>query len=162
MLYVYAIQQRAERPETYLAQFQAASRCHGQLESIATRGSLMQRYGVVLQELRVEVLRHNHHLAAVATPRPELTQSGPSPRPLPPTNNEPYARQRRTDFLDMSLPADRSMRGLDDQQGHDQDQVEPQVASIHSIDALDGGDLTQMSSWGLFDSLVSTNIYLCA
>lgn len=47
--------------------FRLASRCHAQIKSIATKGSLMQRYGVVLQELRLEVLRNNNHLASVSS-----------------------------------------------------------------------------------------------
>ncbi|KAK1658753.1 fungal-specific transcription factor domain-containing protein, partial [Colletotrichum godetiae] len=62
ILYVFSIQRRVETPETCLDCFRLASRCHAQIESIATNGSLMQRYGVVLQELRLEVLRNNTYL----------------------------------------------------------------------------------------------------
>ncbi|KAK1505524.1 finger protein [Colletotrichum abscissum] len=69
ILYVFAIQRRTETPETCLDCFRLASQCHAQIESIATNGSLMQRYGVVLQELRLEVLRNNTYLAPVSNPR---------------------------------------------------------------------------------------------
>lgn len=67
MLYLYAIQRRHSPPETYLPAFNAATRCQAQITSIATPGSLAQRYGLVLQELRLELLRHNSHLLALAT-----------------------------------------------------------------------------------------------
>ncbi|KAK1469775.1 finger protein [Colletotrichum melonis] len=69
ILYVFAIQRRTETPETCLDCFRLASQCHAQIESIATNGSLMQRYDVVLQELRLEVLRNNTYLAPVSNPR---------------------------------------------------------------------------------------------
>ncbi|KAI1340164.1 fungal-specific transcription factor domain-containing protein [Xylariaceae sp. FL0016] len=65
ILYVHAIQQRQSSPDTYLTAFQAAAKCQEQLETTSRQGSLTRRYGVVLQELRHEVLRHNSHLASL-------------------------------------------------------------------------------------------------
>jgi hypothetical protein len=135
ILYVYAIQQRAEPPEKYLTQFKAASRCHAQIERIATRGSLLQRYGVVLQELRVEVLRHNHHLASVATPRPATDE-----------NDIGILTDQR--YANGSYMAPPTMGDVD---GRDLNSTNSPTG------VLDGGDLTHMASWGLFDSLVSTH-----
>ncbi|UQC84281.1 finger protein [Colletotrichum lupini] len=69
ILYVFATQRRTETPETCMDCFRLASQCHAQIGSIATNGSLMQRYGVVLQELRLEVLRNNTCLAPISNPR---------------------------------------------------------------------------------------------
>ncbi|KAI0843099.1 hypothetical protein F5Y06DRAFT_256909 [Hypoxylon sp. FL0890] len=62
VLYVYTIQQRKARPEAYLDYFNAASDCQSRIINNARNGSWVQRYGMVLEELRLEVLRHNHSL----------------------------------------------------------------------------------------------------
>ena len=67
ILYIFAIQQRHAPAETYLPAFDAATKCQAQITAVATPGSLAQRYGVVLQELRLEVLRHNGHLLGLAS-----------------------------------------------------------------------------------------------
>lgn len=74
MLYVYAIQQRHSPIETYLPAFQAATKCQAQTTSIAIPGSLAHRYGVVLQELRLELLRQNSQLLTLATGNHERDQ----------------------------------------------------------------------------------------
>ncbi|OJD30200.1 zn 2cys6 transcription factor [Diplodia corticola] len=74
VLYVYTIQQQQQQqqhprhllaatatsadqpPLSASACYRAASRCHDQISRIATKGSLGERYGVVLQELRMELL----------------------------------------------------------------------------------------------------------
>ncbi|KAH8880848.1 hypothetical protein GQ53DRAFT_617270, partial [Thozetella sp. PMI_491] len=66
ILYVHTIQQQDTPPETYLHYFRVATRCHRQLETIAAKGSLTQRFCVVLQELRLELLAHNTYLSALS------------------------------------------------------------------------------------------------
>jgi hypothetical protein len=148
-LYVYAIQKRSSPPEIYLTHFRSASRCHSQLESIATRGSLMQRYGVVLEELRVEVLRHNHSLAAIVTPGPigddfEIDQQA---NLLPSRHTQAGMEEFRH--------SDGDRNGLAGMVGD----LDRGALTVHgarnSIDLM-GGDLTHMTNWGLFDSLVSS------
>lgn len=78
MLYVYAIQQRHAAPETFLPAFYAATKCQTQITSIATPGSLAHRYGVVLQELRLELLQHNSHILALTSAHRNGTASGPN------------------------------------------------------------------------------------
>ncbi|KAF2098089.1 hypothetical protein NA57DRAFT_66538 [Rhizodiscina lignyota] len=59
VLYVYSMQQPASfSEEDYRNAFEAGARCQEQLSDIAAKGSLAERYGVVLQELRLEVLKH--------------------------------------------------------------------------------------------------------
>ena len=150
-LYVYAIQKRSSPPETYLTHFRSASRCHSQLESIATRGSLMQRYGVVLEELRVEVLRHNHSLAAIVTPGPigddfDIDQQAANLLP---------SRHPHSGMEEFRHSSDGDRHGLAGMVG-DMDRGALAVhGAKHSIDLV-GGDLTHMTNWGLFDSLVSS------
>lgn len=57
MLYIYVIQQRASPPETYSEYLSAATRCQSHILAIAEKGSLSERYCLVLEELRLEVLR---------------------------------------------------------------------------------------------------------
>lgn len=65
ILYVYAIQKSQSPPATYLPAFDAATKCQRLITSIATPDSLCQRYGVVLQELRLELLRQNSHIRSL-------------------------------------------------------------------------------------------------
>ncbi|RYP00782.1 hypothetical protein DL764_006416 [Monosporascus ibericus] len=57
VLYIYVIQKRASPPEIYSNYFSAATRCQSHLSGIAEKGSLSERYCLVLEELRVEALR---------------------------------------------------------------------------------------------------------
>ncbi|KAL4886616.1 fungal-specific transcription factor domain-containing protein [Aspergillus karnatakaensis] len=57
MLYIYVIQNRAYPADTYKSYFSAASRCQSHLSAIAEKGSLSERYCLVLEELRVEATR---------------------------------------------------------------------------------------------------------
>lgn len=71
MLYLYVIQKRTLPPEVYNSYFSAASRCQSHLSAIAAKGSLSERYCLVLEELRVEVLRQakrGHHQSALVAP----------------------------------------------------------------------------------------------
>jgi hypothetical protein len=57
VLYIYVIQKRAASPEIYSDYFTAATRCQTQISAIAEKGSLSERFCLVLEELRVEALR---------------------------------------------------------------------------------------------------------
>ncbi|KAH7131064.1 transcriptional regulatory protein GAL4 [Dactylonectria macrodidyma] len=57
MLYIYVIQQRASSPELYSSYFSAAAKCQSHISAMAEKGSLSERYSLVLEELRVEALR---------------------------------------------------------------------------------------------------------
>jgi hypothetical protein len=57
MLYIYVIQNRAYPAEVYRTYFSAATRCQSHLSAIAEKGSLSERYCLVLEELRVEATR---------------------------------------------------------------------------------------------------------
>lgn len=140
MLYVFAIQRRTESPETYLDCFRLASRCHAQIESIATSGSLMQRYGVVLQELRLEVLRNNTYLASCSTPRAGNLST-------PNEDNENSLVSYQESQLDpgvgdsgLRLAVGRAAEGVP------QDVADP----FHAFDV----GFFNMTNWAQFDSLV--------
>lgn len=122
----------------------------------------MQRYGVVLQELRLEVLRNNNYLASVSAVRAGETPAGgegvPAQRELLRNSRESGQRgQQYGDYVGSMLNVD---------QGRDLgDAVEggrpSSVASnpVASMDVLDGG-FFHITNWGQFDSLVSKSISL--
>ena len=64
MLYIYVIQKRANSPEVYDKYLSAAVQCQFQISSIAEKGSLLERYCLLLEELRLEAIRktgrHRH------------------------------------------------------------------------------------------------------
>ncbi|UKZ71390.1 uncharacterized protein TrAtP1_012349 [Trichoderma atroviride] len=57
ILYVYTIQKSNEPEEIYSGYLSAATRCQDQLSNLAEDGSLVARYCLVLEELRLEALR---------------------------------------------------------------------------------------------------------
>jgi hypothetical protein len=61
VLYVSTIQQRHSSNEIYRTYFEAAARCQSQISSLAENESLAQRYGVVLEELRLEAVKQVQH-----------------------------------------------------------------------------------------------------
>lgn len=179
ILYVYAIQQRTEAPETYLSFFHAASKCHAQLEGIAAKGSLMQRYGVVLQELRLELLQHNEYLASAATPDAgghtvpivrEALGNGSPARPDPSlaqihTRTSFDESQGHIDAVSQHGGVDGDANGLGMPMNHengmafsDDGNALGQIFGTDSVlfsgEGMDGS-IAQMAGWGHFDSLVS-------
>lgn len=148
MLYVFAIQQRHSLPEIYLPAFHAATRCQTLITSIATPGSLAQRYGVVLQELRLELFRYNNHLQSIVT---ELgTTLGNGPMGVEGENS----MLSHTNNLGM-LGLGAGSLGL----GQPGDQTGGQMSladeNLGFADGSPGSSIVQMTGWGQFDSLVS-------
>ncbi|WAO96727.1 Fungal-trans domain-containing protein [Fusarium falciforme] len=153
MLYVYAIQQRHAPPETYLPAFHAATKCQAQITSIAIPGSLGQRYGVVLQELRVELLRHNTNLLDLGSTHGQGAASGSASM----RNGEEgllgsYTNQ---DILDLGPQGIGFAPGAEDITGQlglaGQDGL---GFSEHSP----GSSIVQMTGWGQFESLVTGGV----
>ncbi|KXH32491.1 finger protein [Colletotrichum nymphaeae SA-01] len=139
VLYVFAIQRRTEAPETYLDCFRLASQCHAQIESVATKGSLMQRYGVVLQELRLEVLRNNTYLASVSTP---LAGNGSTSN----ENNEILPVSYRRSQLSPEVGTSGSRLAVEQAaESAPRDSADP----FHAFDV----GLFNMTNWAQFDSL---------
>jgi hypothetical protein len=64
VLYIYVIQKRTSSPEVYKEYLSAATQCQSQISSIAEKGSLLDRYCLLLEELRLEAVRkidrHRH------------------------------------------------------------------------------------------------------
>lgn len=65
ILYVYVIQQKASPVDAYQTYLEAANTCQEQIFSIAEQGSLTQRYCLVLEELRREALRQTTGIGTI-------------------------------------------------------------------------------------------------
>ncbi|KAH0420187.1 hypothetical protein CcaCcLH18_14143 [Colletotrichum camelliae] len=162
ILYVYAIQQRAEAPEKYSLCFQLASKCHSLYERNSVKGTLTQRYGVVLQELRLEVLRNNNYLASTSP-----IQAGGNYNPSEamtarnlPTATETYNTRASGQFDDLHSRSNAATaQSLEEkfENTTDDQLVNGQAGPVGSVDALDTG-LFHISDWGQFDSLVTGGI----
>ena len=155
MLYVYAIQQRHSPLETYLPAFHAATKCQALITSIATTGSLAQRYGVVLQELRLELLRHNRQLASIAAAE---QREG--------TNTEMGTVVLGGDENIMSQADNIGVLGFGgDNLGLGRPPADPNGYSNLGYDPLafpedsPGSAIIQMTGWNQFDSLVSSVLF---
>ncbi|GME55270.1 Transcription factor [Neofusicoccum parvum] len=135
VLYVYVIQQRHSPPEAYLHHFRAAVKCQDQISDIATKGSLAERYGVVLQELRLELLRHNEYLAGQGHAALSLLTSD---LVFPVAGSQ-----------DHHAPLSAGIPGSDHlgQMGHDA-----------FAEASPSSSIAQLTGWGQFDSLVTGGI----
>lgn len=72
MLYIYVIQKRAFPPEVYSSYLSAATRCQSHLSGIAEKGSLSERYCLVLEELRDEATRQTSNLTSFANRSEEI------------------------------------------------------------------------------------------
>ncbi|KAF4874259.1 putative transcriptional regulatory protein [Colletotrichum siamense] len=157
ILYVYAIQQRAEAPEKYALCFQLASKCHSLYERNSAKGTLTQRYGVVLQELRLEVLRNNNYLASTS---PIQAGGDYVPSEMMTARNSSMATENenvrvRSQFDDLHT---RSNAATSQIENPTEDQlVNGNAGPVTSIDALNTG-FFQISDWGQFDSLVTGGI----
>lgn len=146
VLYVYTIQQRASPVETYSDYFAAATRCQNQVAKIAEKGSLTQRYCLVLEELRLEALRQTKRSQAAGSFGPQLITLGHTGGQDGSGRLDPALQTDRT--LDLSL----GYSGIIPDDGVD-------------WNASPSSSLAEMTSWGQFDSMVSLRgrgHYLCA
>lgn len=142
--------------------FRAASRCHDQIARVATKGSLAERYAVVLQELRLELLRHNHHYygiingedsgsssrTATANAGLGLAAVAAAPPVLPPEmvfGAGGAGGQQQAD----ELAAAAGLEGLGQQGGGGG------LEGGAFAEASPSSSIAQMTGWGQFDSLVS-------
>ncbi|KAF5521991.1 hypothetical protein CGCA056_v007420 [Colletotrichum aenigma] len=157
ILYVYAIQQRAEAPEKYFLCFQLASKCHSLYERNSVKGTLTQRYGVVLQELRLEVLRNNNYLASTSP-----IQAGGDSLPSEmrtardsSTATATYSVRAKSQFDDLHIGSKAATSQIENTT--ENQLVNGNAGHVTSVDALNT-ELFQISDWGQFDSLVTGGI----
>lgn len=66
MLYIFVIQESASSPGVYSDYLTAAMQCQSHLSAIAEKGSLSERYSLVLEELRLEALSQVRSMSSYA------------------------------------------------------------------------------------------------
>lgn len=88
MLYIYVIQECASPSEVYSSYLSAATRCQSHISAIAEKGSLSERYCLVLEELRVEALRQTKSttLGGIVNTQPQDNSSANGTWLQPPVN----------------------------------------------------------------------------
>ncbi|OAA64573.1 Transcription factor [Niveomyces insectorum RCEF 264] len=91
LLYIYVIQERESPPDVYNEYLAAAARCQAHLAGIAEKGSLSERYCLVLEELRVEALRQTKHTQPSLAGVPGIEDASGYPNPSMPTDESPLA-----------------------------------------------------------------------
>ncbi|KAI8282153.1 hypothetical protein K4K60_003731 [Colletotrichum sp. SAR11_57] len=137
VLYVYTIQQRTAPAETWQSYFAAATRCQTQLATLADNESqLAARYCLVLEELRTEALRQTERLHS------------------PPVHNNQHGG---------GSPARAAVAGTEDVHNQQPDHLAginfSDVANTEDFvgfDASPSSSLADMTSWGQFDSMVTS------
>jgi hypothetical protein len=79
VLYIYVIHKRTSPSEVYNEYMSAAVQCQSQISSVAEKGSLLERYCLLLEELRLEAIRQtDRHRLLVFDPRVSAAAAGPS------------------------------------------------------------------------------------
>ena len=135
MLYIYVIQKRASPPEVYRDYFTAATRCQSHISGIAEKGSLSERYFLLLEELRVEALRQTERLhPSTAVLRDAERQSQ-------------WASQPTTSNLVDAVPE--GAVDYPDSMGE---------AMVDFNDIMSGSVASDYSGWGHFASMVSSGL----
>lgn len=144
VVYVYAIQHHGTSPDEYVTMLQAASRCQLQISMLARPGSLPERYGVVLRELRLEMLRHNPGLR-VLLGETEMEHNLLAEAPRDRFDLMPHVPYGVT--------------------GNPHDAVHPYLEDPNAVaEPSPSSSIAQMTGWGRFDSLVrrlTASVILC-
>ncbi|KAK8217847.1 finger protein [Phyllosticta capitalensis] len=141
VLYVFTIQSQNAHPHMYERLFDAGKKCQGQISEISIPGSLAERYGVVLEELRLEILKYNHYLASreqsmLSNGTPGMAGLDAGEASIGTSNDFLKSDSRRTN-------QDSAIGPLPPMQGN---QFSP----------LDGSsDIAEFADWGQFDALVT-------
>jgi hypothetical protein len=115
------------------------------MSTIATKDSLAERYSLVLQELRLEVLRHNPSLAMQDPKDMDLLS-----RDIPSIQEQQIHDLQQVPGLlnqQLSLPTE----GISGDLLHETDQMSTIMMTGESPNSM----IAQFASWGQFDSLVS-------
>lgn len=156
MLYVYAIQQRHAPPETYIPAFQAATRCQSLITSLGTPGSLAHRYGVVLQELRLELLRYNGNLINLAGEHQNGNATAANhqqPQASFMLAGDESLLHHQAENMDM-LALDGQGLGANQPGGDSNAQFSLDGGVLDFAEGSPGSSIMQLTGWGQFDSLV--------
>jgi len=134
MLYIYVIQQRASPPEAYREYLSAATRCQSHILAIAEKGSLSERYSLVLEELRLEVLRQTERTHVPTTSLGEMSSGS--------HDNGLQASSISMEGEAMTAASYTDMIG------------QPPI----DFNDMTGAGLSDYSGWGQFASMVSSGL----
>jgi hypothetical protein len=135
MLYIYVIQERASASEVYSRYFSAATRCQSHISSIAEKGSLSERYCLVLEELRIEALRQTKSIR-------------PSTGSMDGMDSQPQGNWLQT----MAIPMDENRPTT----AHYTDLTGEPAIDFNSN--IPGFSLSDCSGWDQFTSMVSSGL----
>jgi hypothetical protein len=118
------IQNRASPPEVYGSYFTAATRCQSHISTIAEKGSLSERYCLLLDELRAEALRQTERVHPPVSGRGRVGADShegelqPAPIAIEPnlgatTNFTEFVGDSTTNFNDVPGPVPSDHSGWD-------------------------------------------------
>jgi hypothetical protein len=147
MLHIYIIQKRESPPEVYSSYFLAATRCQSHLSAIAEKGSLSERYCLVLEELRVEALRQAKRMHP-------LFMTG-----LEDMDSHSHSQSQENGFHPASASA--SSMPIDDIHNTPTNTNETDLmgeAAIGFNDSIPTFSYADYSGWGHFASMVSSGL----
>ena len=121
--------------------FDAGKKCQGQISEISIPGSLAERYGVVLEELRLEILKYNHYLAS----REQSMLSNGTPG------------MAGLDAGEASICTSNDFLKSDSRRTNQDSAIGPlPPMQCNQFSPLDGSsDIAEFADWGQFDALVS-------
>lgn len=147
MLYIYVIQECASPSEVYSSYLSAATRCQSHISAIAEKGSLSERYCLVLEELRVEALRQTKSTNLGGgilnnTSQPQDTDTANNGNWLQPTastSSIPMGETREN-------PADYT------------EIREPEIVDFNGNNTIPGFSFSDYSDWDQFTSMVSSGL----
>lgn len=147
MLYIYVIQESASPREVYSSYLSAATRCQSHISAIAEKGSLSERYCLVLDELRVEALRQT-----TSTHQPQHQPvTGPAVM-TPHSQSQPQPQE--TGIQPMSMPMYES--SAPDSVGYMGLAQDPGIDLNGSN--ISGFSFSDSSGWDQFTSMVSSGL----
>ncbi|KAL7898522.1 fungal-specific transcription factor domain-containing protein [Trichoderma sp. SZMC 28014] len=138
ILYVYTIQKSNEPEAIYSGYLSAATRCQDQLSNLAEDGSLVARYCLVLEELRLEALRQTRQDRNYAES---------------PTQKQVASLPNNTNGTDaFETTADGTMGVADLGAGM------TDMGGIGDIYVTPTDSLAEMTGWAQFDAMVSVSM----
>lgn len=138
VLYVYTIQQHHSPLDPPLNTYEAATRCKNQISGLADTDSLAERYGIVLEELRLEAVKHINAKRAEHHHQPDAV----GPR----HHSNVFAERRSSGDI---------IQSVEHVPRRDSDMMHSggQINSIYGA-ATPNSLVQEMTSWGQFDSMV--------
>jgi hypothetical protein len=144
VLYLFVITKRAASLEVYREYLSAATRCQSQISAMAEKGSLPERYCLVLEELRNEALRQTErvHPSAMNSGRME---DGPQENGFQPTSmamdGNPHGTENLMDFMEDATVDLNDMAGSVDSDYSGWNQFASMVSSgLGNLDAFINDD----------------------